>query len=117
MVSVPILPMEWEEYLNTPNESLLAEINFRRGQVMGLTLKVEQLEKQIAESEEKFKLALDFQRERDAQIVEAMPVTVDQEYTEDISFNGDTRIIETYRTYMFERHPAEVIRKGQDPAW
>lgn len=56
-------PLEAEEYLSRDWHSNLAEINFLRGSVHGY-------EQRVKELEEKFGLALEYQREKDARIVE-----------------------------------------------
>lgn len=52
--------------------SALDQLNFLKGSYMGFTLRVEQLEKQLAEADEKFDLARDYQRQLDIQTLEGL---------------------------------------------
>lgn len=101
--------MYMEELLRTPNETLLSEINFRRGEVMGYQAKVRELTRQLEEAEEKLDMAFDYQKEVDAQVVEKLYRFVDQDIEEIITFSGGPEQIIHYK-YTYYKDPVEAIR-------
>ena len=53
-------------------EDLIVSINYRNGYALGLAMKINDLEEKLAEAEQKFDLARQYQREVDAQLVESL---------------------------------------------